>query len=245
MFNWFKKKENLKDIEFVDKTRMAYQYHPIIRASEVKPHFQKIQTEGGKKFAFSACPGMVDLRNAGYIVPAWDDINIFANESGCMVTIGGGEKRKTMFDTPKPMEPSIGKGIFTPFDNIPLQVFNLNSPWHLFSNKKDISCIIQSAWFHSSFLNDIYIYPGIVDYDNFTTMNLIMSPRRKCNITIKAGEPLYQILPFYNIKEGISAGYGPADDYQRDRINSVYSTTQQWYRKYANTKRVTSLEEEK
>ena len=69
MFNWFKKKENLKDIEFVDKTRMAYQYHPIVRASEVKPHFQKIQTEGGKKFAFSACPGMVDLRNAGYIVP--------------------------------------------------------------------------------------------------------------------------------------------------------------------------------
>ncbi len=243
MFNFLKKKE--RDIEFVDRTRFAYQHHPVLRSSEIKPHFQKEQTENGKKFAFIACPGMTDLKNSGYIIPAWDDINILANESGCMVTVGGGAKRKSMFESPKPMEAEIAKGVFEPFDKIPLKVFNVISPWHIIANKKNISCLIQAAWYHSSFLNDIYIYPGIVDYDNYNTMNLIMSPRRKCNITIKAGEPLYQVMPFYNFNHGISAGYGPADDYQKDKISTVYSSADQFYRKYLKIKKPVNLEENK
>ena len=91
-------KNNIKDIEFVDTTRMAYMHNPVQKASEVIPHFKKRQVEKYKKFEFIACPGMVDLKNYGYIIPAWDDMHFIANESDCMALIGGtGGKRQSPF----------------------------------------------------------------------------------------------------------------------------------------------------
>lgn len=39
-------KNNVKDLEFVDTTRMAYMHNPVQKASEVTPHFKK--TSGRK-----------------------------------------------------------------------------------------------------------------------------------------------------------------------------------------------------
>jgi len=240
MINFFKKKE--KDIEFIDRSRRAYQMHPVQRAKDVPVFFMQDQIKSTGKLDFVQCPGMVDVRNYGYIIPAWDDINILGNESGCMVTMGS-QKRETVFVKPKHMDKNIARGIVTPSDNVPLDVFHLECPWNIVSNKTNLSAFIIAPPFHAKFLDDIHVYPGIVDYNKFTSANLIFSVKRKCNITIAAGDPLLQVFPFYNLKDGITAGYGPSDDYQDDKFNSVFSSTKQFYRKYIQIKKNMKLTE--
>ena len=237
MFNFLKKKE--KDVLFVDCSRKAYLMHPVEKAAQVKVHFGDKQVKSTGKLDFAQCPGMVDLKNYGYIIPAWDDINIMANESGVMVTMGTG--RQSHFPPPRKMSNEIGAGIFTPQDNIPFQVWHIESPWHVVSYKPGMSMVFLPATYHAPFLDDIFVYPGIVDYNNYSSMNFIFSIKRKCNFTIKAGTPLYQVMPFLHIKDGITGGYGPATPEQFDYTNTIFSSAKQFYRKYILNKKPMGL----
>jgi hypothetical protein len=88
------------------------------------------------------------------------------------------------------------------------------------------------AFFHSTFLDDLYVYPGVVDYNKFTTLNFICSPKHECEVQIKAGDPILHVIPFITNKD-IVASYGPASKEQKD-----YPKTIKWfhelnfYRKY-------------
>ena len=233
----FRKKPH--DIEFIDTTRIVYQMHPIEVAKPVKPHFYKDMMEKYNEYSFAKCPGMFDLKNYGYIVPAWDDIHIMANKSGIVVNVGGGS-RETRFPTARKMDHRIVDGVFEPVD-VPYQPYHIGSPWSIFVHNKNVSAAILPAFFHSPFLDDLYVYPGIVDYGKFTTMNFIFACKRPCQLTIKVGTPLLQVLPFES-KE-ISAGYGPANDYQVDMSKSIFSTTKQFYRKYIMHDKKTTLQQ--
>lgn len=226
------------DMKFADVSRKVYQMHPVVPAKEVPAHFQKKQQDKYKKFPFANCPGMIDLKNYGYIIPAWDDIHIMANKAGVSAVIGG--NHGTTYDgTVKRMSTDIAEGIFQPV-GIDLQVLHINNPWNIIVKNKSISAALMPAFFHSPFLDDLYVYPGIVDYNNFTTASFIFSPRRECKLTIKAGTPLLHVLPFE--VSTIKAGYGPADEYEKDLIGSVYSNAKHFYRKYVNVKKTTLLE---
>lgn len=236
--NWkFWNKKDL-DLKFVDTSRQVYQMHPVQQAKDVPAHFQKHQQATYGKFIFANCPGMIDLKNYGYIIPAWDDINIMANKAGITAFVGGSHKLCS-FSEVKRMDSSIGDGVFRPND-IPLQVLHINNPWNVIIKNKNISAAIMPAFFHSPFLDDLYVYPGIVDYKQFTTMSFICAPKRECKITIKAGTPLLHVLPFE--VSSIKAGYGPAEEHEKDLVNSVFSNARHFYRKYVNQKKPTLLE---
>ena len=244
MISWFKKKhEELEppkpDIEFVDVTRKAYTYHPVQLAKDVQTHFQEEQIKKFGTYRFVHCPGMFDYKNYGYIIPAWDDIHIMANKAGTMALIGTqDDKRKSPFPTPSKMATDIGHGVFQP-QGIPYEVLHIGSPWKIISNTPGISVLAMPAFFHSSFLDDLYVYPGIVDYGNFTEINFIASAKRACSFTIKAGEPLLHIIPF---KTGeISAGYGPATEFQKDQAASVVANRKQFYRKLVQVAKQVTL----
>lgn len=238
----FGKKKTGPDIQFLDVTRKAYQYHPIQLAKTTPTHFRDEQLAAFGTQKFSLCPGMMDLKNYGYIIPAWDDINIIADKSGTLMFLGAGPggKREPGFHSPKPMDASLALGVFKP-DGVPLEVFHIGSPWSISVNNPKLSALVLPAFFHSKFLDDIYLYPGIVDYGSFTNVNLICSTKRPCKLTIKAGEPLLQVIPFEG-KE-ISAGYGPADDYEIDKHNSAFSSAKQFYRKYIQINKKATIKE--
>lgn len=238
--NWkFWQKSEL-DMKFVDTSRRVYHMHPVMPAKDVPAHFQKHQTDTYGKFLFANCPGMIDLKNYGYIISAWDDINIMANKAG-VTAIVGGSHGKCPFSDVRKMENSIADGIFKP-DGIPLTTLHISNPWNIIVNNKNISAAIMPAFFHSPFLDDIYVYPGIVDYKNFTSASLIIAPKRECKITIKAGTPLLHVLPFE--LSTIKAGYGPAEEHEVDKVNSVFSNAKHFYRKYVIQKKPTLLEEQ-
>ena len=226
--NLFKKKEF--DIRFNDTSRRAYQYHPVQLAKDTPCHFHEHQIKKSGKFKFATCPGIMDLRNYGYIIPAWDSIEIMANKSGSVCFIGGRQSaRPSDFHQPKKMDETIVDGVFD-VEGIPLDVWHCGGPWSVEIKNKDISALVLAAPYHSPFLDDLYVYPGIVDYGNFTSLNFIFAPKRPCKLSIPAGTPLLQVIPFE--AKNIKAGYGPADDYQLDKSKSIFSTAKQFYRKY-------------
>lgn len=242
MMNWFRRNKGSDlDFEFVDVSRRAYTYHPVQQAKDVPGHFEQHQKKTYGSLRFAHCPGMIDYKNYGYIIPAWDDIHIMANKSGSMAIMGGPDtdKRQTNFPQPKFMGTDIGDGVLKP-EGVPYEVIHIGCPWKIMPLNKQISVFAMPAFYHSDFLDDIYIYPGIVDYGKFCEINLICSPKRPCNVTIKAGTPLLHIIPFYG--QHIKAGYGPASEHQCDKVKSHISTARQFYRKLARKDKPTTLE---
>lgn len=232
-------------LEFVDSSRLVFASLPIQLAKDVPVNSKKMHDESGEKFKFPICPGTFDYSRLGYIVPSWSDFHIKVNRAGCSTVVGGNGKPAS-FKMPMPMDASIVKGLFKLHDGIDLRPFNLNSPWKIFSNDKDISALLLPAWYHSDpeFLDNFYLYPGIVDYNTFHTMNVIFAPKRKCEYTIKAGDPLLHIIPFYN--KPIVCGYGPPTIEQESLIKydpTVHESN--FYRKNHMTKKSFKIEQTK
>jgi len=230
-------------IEFVDSSKLVFSSLPISLAKDIDVNCRKKIEESGGKFTFPICPGMFDYSKLGYIMPAWTDIHFKANKAG-VVAFSGGGKKKTNFIQPVRMNPELVTGLFDLQDGIPLSPYNLGSPWKIFSYDKDISALLLPAWYHSSveFLENFYVYPGIVDYSTFNVCNVILAPRRKMEYTIKSGEPLLHIIPIYN--KNISCGYGPPTIEQESLINydPVFHRNQ-YYRKNHSRKKTFNLEE--
>lgn len=229
-------------LEFVDSSKLVFASLPIQLAKDVPVNSKKLHDENKEKFLFPLCPGMFDYSRIGYIMPSWSDFHFKVNKAGC-VGIVGGNKKQSPFKPPVPMDYAIVKGIFTPQDGISFKPFNLNSPWKVFSYDKDISALLLPAWYHSDpeLLENFYIYPGIVDYNTFHTMNVILAPRKKFEYTIKAGEPLLHIIPFYN--KSIKCGYGPPNVEQESLLK--YDPTfheSNFYRKNHMAKKSYTLE---
>jgi len=228
-------------IEFIDSSKLIFSSIPIQKAKDVPLNTKKYSQETGKQFTFPLCPGMYDYSELGYIVSSWSDYHFKANKAGVACVMGGG-KRKSPFQQPVNMDASIVEGLLNVHDGIPLKPFNLTSPWKIFTYDKNISALLLPAWFHADpeFLDNFYVFPGVVDYKSFSAMNLIIAAKRKMQYTIKAGDPILQIIPFYN-KE-IVCGYGPPNIEQQSKINyDPTSHRNQFYRKNHKVKKQYAL----
>lgn len=242
MKNFFKRSSPKYDLEFKDKTNSVYHQYPIRRAIDVEAPFER-QQDKKSGMHFDVCPGLPDYKNTGFILEAWDDIHIKASSAGVMAYVGHpSEKDRAVFGTAKKMSSDIIKGIFTPKGDVPLTPLHFGSPWSIFTHQKNLSCYLMPAIYHSPFLEDLYVYPGVVDYsDKFMTVNFIAAPKRPCELTIRAGTPLLQIIPFY--KQDWSAGYGNTSERDLHKIASKPASTTQWYRRYCKTKTKTKIQE--
>lgn len=231
-------RKNVNQLEFIDSSKLVFSSIPIRLAKDVPVNIISAAQKKGMKSDFPICPGMFDYSRLGYILCAWEDIHFKVNKAG-VVTITGTSKRPSRFkDKPVSMDPSPIEGIFTPQDGIPISPVNLNSPWKVFSYDDTISALSLPAIYHSSpeFLENFFVFPGIVDYKSFHVLNVILAPKRKMEYTILAGDPLLHIIPFYN--RDIVCGYGPPNIEQESLIN--YDPTinrKNFYRKNHATKK--------
>lgn len=235
--------QNRNQLEFVDSSKLVFASLPIRLAKDVPINSKKMHDDNNEKFLFPICPGTFDYSRLGYIMPSWTDFHFKVNKAGTACIVGGG-KKESQFRAPYNMDPNIVKGIFKLHDNIQLRPMNLSSPWKVFSYDKDISALLLPAWYHADpeFLDNFYVYSGIVDYNSFHTANVIMSPKRKFQYTIKAGDPLVHIIPFYN--KPITCGYGPPNIEQESLLK--YDPTwheKNYYRKNHMQKKSFKLKE--
>lgn len=218
MFNWFRKKDI--DFTFADVCDgTIYPHYPPILAKDLKP-LKRHQEEKFGEYKFPGCPGMHDYSRMGYIIPAWSNFYIKANKAGTVAYAGSAppdnQKRVTSARQPSHMDRQITDGVYQVKDNVKDEIYNFPGAWKIFGYK-NISLLILPAFYHSKFLDDLYVYPGVVDYTSkgFNTINFICSPKRACDIEIKAGDPILQVIPILTTKD-IVAQYGNASLFEND-----------------------------
>jgi|TARA_S200002703_G_scaffold125223_1_gene111441 hypothetical protein len=234
----FFKKE--KDIEFVDVSRNAYLDFPVHLAKDVEVIGKEERIEKVGSNIFAQCPGMIDYAKLGYIIPAWVDIHIKANKAGTICKIGSEKRGARGFLEPRKMNSDIVLGIISPQDDVPLTVFHVGAPWNIFTNK-NISALILPANYHSNIFQCLHVWQGVVDYKNFHTANFIFSPTKKCEVHIKAGDPLLHVIPFLNTN--LIGGYGPGTEQQLDESrNQILNGDSQYYRKFLSVKKLFKLD---
>jgi hypothetical protein len=234
-FNFLK--DEKEDLQFIDASENSsvYPHFPPVLAKNVTPFFKETQEKQFGGYQFPGCPGMYDYSKYGYIVPAWTDIHIKSNKAG-NVAISGSRGEDFMRRVPpvkQPMRMDLKQthGLFKFQDNIEPCVWNIPGPWHIIGSK-NVSALLMPAIYHCDFFDDLYVYPGIVDYENFHTINFICSAKRNCEVHIKAGTPLIHVIPFHTTKT-IVASYGPATS---EQISSMGIRKEYWiknfYRKF-------------
>lgn len=211
----------------------------IRRASDMTPDWLAAQRDNGPKDKFMNCPGMVDWMKTGYIIPAWDDIHIKANSAGTVAKFG----RSNVWLPPEPMNWKVVNGIAPQTAPVKFAATKLSCPWGVFT-KAGYSAHVLPALYHSPFLNDLYVYGGTVDYDSFSTINVMFSAVRECELTIPAGTPLLQVIPFK--REPISAEVGRANQDEADFHAFGFPTrVRAAYRKFFHKRKKYTLEESK
>jgi hypothetical protein len=233
-------------VKFLDKSpnRGVYPIHPIRKASSFESLNRKCQVEKYGKEILDQCPGISDYKKYGWIMPAWDDIFIKATKNHTIAYIGsrpidGAKSRATTGMTcPGRMDRNMIDGLVHT-DISGYEPLHFGCPWGV--ETENVSLFLLPAYYHSRFLDDIIIYPGIVDYQKgFSTISFICSPKRECEIRINAGEPLLHIIPF--TKNITFDGYcGKADSYFEDKSKGLWSSCKQFYRRYVMKKNNTTM----
>jgi hypothetical protein len=213
---------------------------PVKRAMDIKPDWLTKQLKDAEKngtHKFSACPGMHDYYRTGYIIPAWEDFEIIVDEEKADIIIGNGPQFPC-----KPfqrMDYRVVAGSANIDDDINHHALKLPCPWKVFT-KPGYSAFVMPALFHSPFLRDLFLYPGINDYDAYHTINVMFSPLRKMHVKIYAGTPLLHVIPYK--RENITADVGYITQQESGKADFTYRTTAPgFYRKWIHKKKTTEI----
>ena len=213
---------------------------PVVKASEIKPEWMIEQTKNAKKNdtrLFSVCPGMNDYYRAGYIIPAWEDFEIVVDEKFAHINIG---THKSFVCKPfEVMAYPVVDGCANIDNNIRPHALKLPCPWKVFT-KPGYSAYVLPALFHSPFLRDLFLYPGINDYDKYHTINVMFSPLKEMKLKIYAGTPMLQVIPYK--REDISCEVGLITPQESAIANFTYRTKQPaFYRRFIHQKKKYSI----
>lgn len=213
---------------------------PVKRACDVKPDWLIKQTKEAERLKyhkFSACPGMYDYYRQGYIIPAWEDFEIIITEDSASINIGTG---KSFICKPyEVMDQRVIDGIINIDDNMKLHALKLPCPWKVFT-KPGYSAFVMPALYHSPFLRELFLYPGINDYDHYHTINVMFTPMKPMHIKIYAGTPMLQVIPYK--RENITAEVGYITNEENGLSNFTFRTSAPgFYRKWLHQKKTTEI----
>lgn len=206
---------------------------PVATAARIKPKWLRKQT-GGQKF--TDCPGMLDYSHAGYIVTAPADIHIKANSAGTIILLERTPVHNNDGLQPAEFNYEVVEGMLSP-EGVKKSAWKIPMPWCVFA-EEGFSAYVMPALMHADYLDKIFVYPGIVDFDRFHTINFVFSPIKECEFTIPAGTPLLQVLPLR--REEITAECGRAETKEKEEhlFNIPSRAIKRYYRKFLSEKKV-------
>ncbi|MFZ6813532.1 hypothetical protein ACO0K3_03625 [Undibacterium sp. Rencai35W] len=203
---------------------------PVVSAGKIRPEWMRKQTE--KKV--SVCPGMFDYFQSGYIITAHTDIHIKANRAGTVIQLA-----PTAADChalkPVPFDFAVVEGMAKIDPAIKPMAFKIPMPWTV-QAQEGYSAYVLPALMHADFLDKLHVYPGVVDYDKYHTINFVFSALKECEVTIYAGQPLLHVIPFK--REKITAICGKATEEERDKqLFNMPTRMKHYYRKFLSERK--------
>jgi len=238
MIEFFKSREPTIKFFTTHGAPNASKFAQIKLASDLDIHPKWIRDQrvySDNKTKFLNCPGMADWMKTGYIIPAWTTIKIRANRVDSLVLLDPPFTPQAV-----PMNEKLITGLFNPEGDVKLKVNKLTTPWGI-KTKSGWSAHVIPAMFHNPFLQDLYVYPGTVDYDKFHICNFIFSAMRPCDIEIPIGTPLLQVIPFR--REEITAVCEKGQAKDLDKLNFGFpEKLQSAYRKFFHQRKNYTME---
>lgn len=215
---------------------------PVCRAMDIKPEWLENQiknAERNKTHKFSTCPGMHDYYRTGYIISAWEDFEINVTKKTASITIGSGDQSRLVCKPFERMDYRVVEGCANIDENIAHHALKLQCPWKVFA-KPGYSAFVLPALYHSPFLRDLFLYPGINDYDAYHSINVMFSPLHEMHVKIYAGTPMLHVIPYK--RETITAEVGLASLTDLSIANFTYRTkSPSFYRKWIYKKKTTEI----
>lgn len=169
---------------------------PVVPASDIKSKWMQDQKDKPFSKKFNSCPGMLDYSQAGYIVTAYTNIHIKANSMGVIVKVDStaASQENNHRLQPATFDYELVDNM-TYIDKVKRTANKVPLPWTI-KAKPGYSAYVLPALMHADYLDKIFVYPGVVDYDDFYVINFVFSPIKECEFTILAGTPLLQVIPF-------------------------------------------------
>lgn len=245
MANLFRKKDEEPTLRIVSHVGNFSVQTPAMEARRFFAPWMK-QQKGPKEKRYAVCPGMFDYTQMGFILRAHTDIHIKVNKAGIAVRYGNmGILSPLEMDMLKPanFDFSLVQGMIAQPDGAPRIAQKIPLPWAVFA-KEGYSCHVLPALMHAQYLDKIFVYPGIVDYDKFHTINFVFTPLKECEFTIYAGEALLHLIPFK--REEYTAVSRKATEDERDaQIWGFPSRKHNYYRHNFHQKKSSRLSEGK
>ncbi len=195
----FKKKEQPKVI-FETEHWFVRKYAPIRPASEFIPDYWKnIPTYIEKKEhpidgtkTVKACPAVADLMTAGYVLPAWCDIELEPDPNDPKKEVVYARYSSPYFNHAIHGSDQVGPVLEHKF-NI-RSVIRLDNPWKMWC-APGYSLMYQPLYYWPE--RNWEALPGILDQDKGGIVSVINTMMKKpVKTVIKQGEPIVQIIPF-------------------------------------------------
>jgi len=206
---------------------------PVVTAGKIKADWMNRQPANKK---FTACPGLQDYSSAGYIITAHCDYEIKANGSGVVVKVGHNIVPQNLANRFEALafEHALVDG-WAKIEKIKKTSLKIPLPWFI-EAKPGYSAYVLPALMHSDFLDKLFVYPGVVDFDKYHTINFVFSAIKECEFVIPAGTPILHILPFK--REEMTAVCGKATAHETDKATFNFaSRLNHYYTRYLHSKK--------
>lgn len=213
---WFKKKQETPVIEFSCKEWAIRKYAPILPAGQFLPEEYKNIPAGSicpfdpfhqaSLLSVKLCPALNQYMSAGYVMPAWADMEVNFNEDGTWnVNVANPDYK--VYTHPEEQFPGLLEDRFKFRTAI-----KFTCPWSI-KTAPGYSVMWLPMFYHDV---NYQALPAILDTDtipNDMPINVMFFERKKT--LIKMGDPLVHIIPFKRQEiTGVSREYN-ADDKKR------------------------------
>jgi len=237
---WPFKKEQKPHVTFTTNEWAIRKYAPIVPAKDfMPPAFKNMSTYVAKRKhpidsekTVKTCAGIVDYCSAGFVIPAWCDIEILPTPDGKSVNVRYSQPKFKHALHPQPQLQDFMNTRFSVRVGV-----KLDNPWTMHT-AEDYSLLCLPMYYYDDTRNWEAI-PGWLDQDVGAMVSPINIMLNRIEPTyIKMGEPIMQVIPIK--REEVVAYTGAYDAKIDSRLRSLaylWGITFAGWMKYMRTKK--------
>lgn len=169
------------------------------------------------------CTGVLNLFTTGFIIPAWCDFNVQVDAGGSYQWNGA---HRTLDVSDHPPQ-QLWEGFYPKHSHI-----KLHNPW-VFREKTGVNFTWQGCIWHNYAHDNMVILPAVLDFKYQATTHVNMMIKHDSQLSMKAGDPLVQLIPVSDKKVEIKTHRVSYEEWDSMRFNPVRWTDTYKLRKKA------------
>lgn len=184
-------------IEFFSAVRGVAEAFPVLESKKNIPQWMYTarqaysEQQDKRDLSISKCPGIVEVLTKGFVVRAWHDIDVVSEEHGLSGKTPSEELNTLLGNPVIQIQSGEGIGQFLPrrpWSN--KDILKINTPWHI---KADCKFLMIPLPYTDAF--EFESCTGILDPSVSSEINVQGYVNGRGSFTIKAGQPICQLIP--------------------------------------------------